>query len=101
MPRQRVLTSPPHSIEALFIIRQQPSFYWERKMQRIAVVIAAALILAACASGGHAGGSQWPQRADEQRACADMGIDPGTALFDSCVGDLDATMMQVNLPGGG
>jgi len=59
---------------------------------RLCLIAGATLMLAACAPGLHAGGAQMPQRVDEQRACADMGIDPGTGQFVDCVGNLDATL---------
>ncbi len=65
-------------------------------MQRLCLIVGATLMLAACAQGLHAGGSQTPQVADEQRACANMGIDPGSAQFASCVGNLDATLDDLN-----
>ena len=36
------------------------------------------------------------QVAQERHACAELGIDPGSSGFSSCVGNLDATMFEQN-----
>jgi hypothetical protein len=49
-------------------------------------------VLAACASPGqHA-----VQLAQEKQACAELGIDPGSESFSTCVGNLDATMFEAS-----
>jgi len=50
------------------------------------------LLAAACASPGqHA-----VQLAQERHSCAELGIDPGSEAFASCVGNLDATMFEAS-----
>jgi hypothetical protein len=65
-------------------------------MRRVCLIVGATLMLAACAPGPHAGGAQVPQLADEQRACAAMGTDPGSPQFADCVGNLDAILGDLN-----
>ena len=56
------------------------------KILALSAVLASA---AACASNQGA-----VQVAQERRACAELGIDPGSQDFSSCVGNLDATMFE-------
>jgi len=51
-----------------------------------------AVLASACASSGN----NEMQTAQERRACADIGLDPGSAIFASCVGNLDASMFEAN-----
>ena len=59
---------------------------------RILPLAAILLCAAACASGQ--GQVQLAQQ--ERRSCAELGLDPGSAAFGSCVGNLDATMFEQN-----
>ncbi len=61
------------------------------KLSRIVPVSALLLITAACASPG-----QNVQIAQERHSCAELGIDPGSQDFASCVANLDATMFEAN-----
>ena len=54
--------------------------------------MAGLVMLAACAGPTN---SQ-VQLAQEQRTCAQMGIDPGSQAFGQCVGNLDATMFETH-----
>ena len=60
---------------------------------RLVPLASVALLSAACAAPTqHA-----VQLAQEQKACAEMGIAPGSGgAFSTCVGNLDATMFQAS-----
>jgi hypothetical protein len=60
---------------------------------RLVPLVSLALLSAACAvPSQHA-----VQLAQEQKACAEMGIAPGSnGAFSTCVGNLDATMFEAN-----
>jgi hypothetical protein len=60
------------------------------KTVRLSAMAAMAILTSACASVG------WPERqfAQEQRACAELSLTPGTAEFNQCVGNLDASMFE-------
>ena len=61
-------------------------------LTRTIPLFALLLLTAACAAPGqHA-----VQLAQERHSCAELGIDPGSEAFDSCVGNLDATMFEAN-----
>jgi hypothetical protein len=68
------------------------------KIVALAVLIGSGLAISACADS-YAQNGTMPQLAQERRACASLGIDPGTAAFQSCVGNLDQTMTDVNRVG--
>jgi hypothetical protein len=51
---------------------------------------ALATLIAACSTGGY----HEKQFAQEQSACAQLGLAPGTAAFNQCVGNLDASMFE-------
>ena len=57
---------------------------------RIVPFMVVLLCAAACAPGR--GQVQLAQQ--ERRSCAELGIDTGSPAFDSCVGNLDATMFE-------
>ncbi len=61
------------------------------KTVRLLAVAAVAILISACASGG------WHEKqfAQEQSACAELSLAPGTAEFNQCVGNLDASMFEV------
>ncbi len=61
-------------------------------MRLICAVVLLAVGLAACAGES----PQEMQFAKEQRACGELGLDPGEPLFSDCVADLDATMFGLN-----
>jgi hypothetical protein len=61
------------------------------KLSRIIPISALLLLTAACASPG-----QNVQIAQERHSCAELGIDPGSQDFASCVANLDATMFEAN-----
>jgi hypothetical protein len=61
-----------------------------RTVERL-IIMTLASALGGCAPSF---GSGWPSWAQEERACAGLGLDPGSADFASCVGNLDATMRQ-------
>ena len=60
------------------------------KILGVSMILASA---AACAPNNSA-----VQLAQERHACAELGIDPGSSDFSSCVGNLDATMFEQNNP---
>jgi len=57
---------------------------------RVLPLAAVLMCAAACAPGQ--GQMQLAQQ--ERRSCAELGIDPGSADFGTCVGNLDATMFE-------
>lgn len=57
-----------------------------------AAAVSALLLTAACTSPNR----QALLTAQEQHSCAELGIDPGSEAFSSCVGNLDATMFEAN-----
>jgi hypothetical protein len=59
---------------------------------RLIPLASLALLAAACASPSRSS----VQLAQEQNACAEVGIAPGSGAFRRCVGDLDATMFQAD-----
>lgn len=59
---------------------------------RVLLALGVLLAVAACAApGNHA-----VQFAQEQHACAELGLAPGTTAFTSCVSNLDATMFELD-----
>jgi hypothetical protein len=68
----------------------------ELAMKIVSVALIAVLGVSTAACAGNGQRAQW---ASEQRACANMGIDPGTDAFQNCVANLDATLDQVNRVG--
>jgi len=61
------------------------------KLSRIIPACGLLLLTAACAVSGQEG-----QIARERHSCAELGIDPGSAAFGTCVANLDATMFEAN-----
>ena len=59
-------------------------------MARLMVTIMAVATLAACAAPGE----NARQTAQEEHACAELGLSPGSPGFASCTGNLDVTMYQ-------
>jgi hypothetical protein len=59
------------------------------------IPLAILLLLAAACSGPT---QSQVQLAQERHACAELGIDPGSDGFSSCVGNLDATMFEASNP---
>ena len=67
-------------------------------MLRLIAIAALGTSLAACAATP---GESSFGVAQEQRTCANTGLEPGTAPFQTCVGNLDATIRQdANISGG-
>jgi hypothetical protein len=62
-------------------------------MIRFALLAAAAASLTACA-GSPTGGSGAASLAQEQQACAEIGVAPGSGGFSRCVTNLDQTLKQ-------
>ena len=60
-------------------------------MHRLSLAAVAASATASCTPTP---GSGWMNAAQEQRACANAGIAPGSGGFATCVTNLDATMRQ-------
>jgi hypothetical protein len=60
-------------------------------MRRVIAVALASVALASCASLYSPGGG-YASYAQDQRACANLGIDPGTREFTSCVDNLAQTL---------
>lgn len=60
-------------------------------MRPLKILALSAMLLsaAACAPNQSA-----VQLAQERHACAELGIDPGSSDFGTCVGNLDATMFE-------
>jgi hypothetical protein len=59
-------------------------------MSRITLIFFFAALLAAC-------GTESPAQialAQERLACANVGIDPDSAAFGQCVGDLDQSLLE-------
>jgi hypothetical protein len=61
------------------------------KLSRIIPISALLLVTAACAAPGPN-----VQLAQERHSCAELGIDPGSQEFATCVGNLDASMFEAN-----
>jgi hypothetical protein len=61
------------------------------KLSRIIPISALLLLAAACATPG-----QNFQIAQERHSCAELGIDPGSPDFASCVSNLDASIAEAN-----
>jgi hypothetical protein len=60
----------------------------EKSMPKFGFIAALAVTLAACAAPGE----NARQMAREDHACAELGLTPGSAVFNSCVGNLDASL---------
>jgi hypothetical protein len=58
----------------------------------IILPVAAISLLGACAGPS----ANTVQLAEERHSCAEMGIDPGSAAFGQCVGNLDQSMFEAN-----
>ena len=63
-------------------------------MTRILIVLGAAAALSACANQPSAPAET--HLAQEQRACAEIGVAPGDATYPQCVANLDATLFGIN-----
>jgi hypothetical protein len=63
------------------------------KLSRLIPICGLLLLTGACAVSGQEG-----QIARERHSCAELGIDPGSAEFGTCVANLDASMFEANNP---
>jgi hypothetical protein len=63
------------------------------KLSRLIPISALLLLATACATPG-----QNFQIAQERHSCAELGIDPGSPDFASCVSNLDASIAEANNP---
>ena len=68
-------------------------------MIRILTLLGAAAALSACATQPMDPAET--HLAQEQRACAEIGVAPGDAVYPQCVANLDATLFGINkIPAG-
>ena len=63
-------------------------------MIRVMILLVATMSLAACASPGRF----TAQLEQDRQACAAVGFEPGDGEFDQCVGNLGASLDELELP---
>jgi hypothetical protein len=70
-------------------------------MKPVLIALLPAMLLGACAAGPQSGLSATNTVEHERRACANMGIAPGSGQFSRCVSNLDQTLTDDSRVGQG